>query len=393
MSNDAAALRGNWGYPTKMRFGVGRISELPEACKELGFKRPLLATDPGLAKLPMVQDAIARNEAAGLPTGLFADIKSNPVSRNVADGLKVFRDGKHDGIIAFGGGSALDAAKTIALMAGQTRPMWDFEDIGDNWTRADPAGIVPSIAIPTTSGTGSEVGRASVITNEETHTKKIIFHPMMLPSIVISDPALTAGLPPHITAATGMDALAHCLEAFCVPSYHPMADGIAVEGARLVKEWLPTAVRDGKNLTARAHMMAAATMGATAFQKGLGAIHALSHPVGAVYDTHHGLTNAVVMPYVLAFNRKAIEEKLTRLAAYIGLPKPSFQAVMDWVLALRKEIGIPNTLADLGVGTDRLDMLAEMAAVDPTAGGNPVPVGVPELKQLFVISIEGRLAA
>jgi hypothetical protein len=393
MSNDAAALRGNWGYPTKMRFGVGRISELPEACKELGFKRPLLATDPGLAKLPMVQDAIARNEAAGLPTGLFFDIRSNPVSKNVADGLKVFRDGKHDGIIAFGGGSALDAAKTIALMAGQTRPMWDFEDIGDNWTRADPAGIVPSIAIPTTSGTGSEVGRASVITNEETHTKKIIFHPGMLPSIVISDPALTAGLPPHITAATGMDALAHCLEAFCVPSYHPMADGIAVEGARLVKEWLPTAVRDGKNLEARAHMMAAATMGATAFQKGLGAIHALSHPVGAVYDTHHGLTNAVVMPYVLAFNRTAIDEKMTRLAAYIGLPKPSFQSVLDWVLALRKEIGIPNTLADLGVGTDRLDMLSEMAAVDPTAGGNPVPVGVPELKKLFVVSIEGRLSA
>jgi hypothetical protein len=393
MSNDAAALRGNWGYPTKMRFGVGRISELPEACKELGFKRPLLATDPGLAKLPMVQDAIARNEAAGLPTGLFFDIRSNPVSKNVADGLKVFRDGKHDGIIAFGGGSALDAAKTIALMAGQTRPMWDFEDIGDNWTRADPAGIVPSIAIPTTSGTGSEVGRASVITNEETHTKKIIFHPRMLPSIVISDPALTAGLPPHITAATGMDALAHCLEAFCVPSYHPMADGIAVEGARLVKEWLPTAVRDGKNLEARAHMMAAATMGATAFQKGLGAIHALSHPVGAVYDTHHGLTNAVVMPYVLAFNRTAIDEKMTRLAAYIGLPKPSFQSVLDWVLALRKEIGIPNTLADLGVGTDRLDMLSEMAAVDPTAGGNPVPVGVPELKKLFVVSIEGRLSA
>jgi alcohol dehydrogenase class IV len=393
MSNDAAALRGNWGYPTKMRFGVGRISELPEACKELGFKCPLLATDPGLAKLPMVQDAIARNAAAGLPTGLFSDIKSNPVSKNVADGLKVFREGKHDGIIAFGGGSALDAAKTIALMAGQTRPMWDFEDIGDNWTRADPAGIVPSIAIPTTSGTGSEVGRASVITNEETHTKKIIFHPKMLPSIVISDPALTAGLPPHITAATGMDALAHCLEAFCVPSYHPMADGIAVEGVRLVKEWLPTAVKDGKNLVARAHMMAAATMGATAFQKGLGAIHALSHPVGAVYDTHHGLTNAVVMPYVLAFNRKAIDEKMTRLAAYIGLPKPSFQSVMDWVLALRKEIGIPNTLADLGVGTDRLDMLSEMAAVDPTAGGNPVPVGVPELKQLFIVSIEGRLAA
>jgi alcohol dehydrogenase class IV len=393
MSNDAAALRGNWGFPTKMRFGVGRIAELPDACRELGFGRPLLVTDPGLVKLPMIAEAIARNEQAGLPTGLFSDIKSNPVARNVEDGIKAFRDGKHDGVIAFGGGSGLDAAKTIAFMAGQTRPMWDFEDVGDNWTRADPAGIVPSIAVPTTSGTGSEVGRASVITNEETHTKKIIFHPMMLPSIVISDPALTAGLPPHITAATGMDALAHCLEAYCAPGYHPMAEGIAVEGVRLVKEWLPVAVKDGKNLVARAHMMSAATMGATAFQKGLGAIHALSHPIGAVYDTHHGLTNAVVMPYVLEFNRKAIDEKMTRLAAWIGLPNPSFQSVMSWVLALRKEIGIPHTLKDLGVGTDRLDELSEMAAVDPTAGGNPIPVGVPELKAMFISSIEGKLAA
>jgi alcohol dehydrogenase class IV len=269
--------------------------------------------------------------------------------------------------------------------------MWDFEDVGDNWKRADPAGIAPVIAIPTTAGTGSEVGRASVITNEVTHTKKIIFHPKMLPVIVISDPALTVGLPPHVTAATGMDALAHCLEAYCAPGYHPMAEGIAVEGMRLVKDWLPVAVKDGKNLAARAHMMSAASMGATAFQKGLGAIHALSHPVGALYDTHHGLTNAVVMPYVLQFNRKAIDTKLTRLAAWLGLPNPSYRAVLDWVLALRSEIGIPNTLKDIGVGSDRLDELSEMAAVDPTAGGNPVPVGAPELKRMFVASIEGRL--
>jgi alcohol dehydrogenase class IV len=391
MSDDAAALRGNWSYPTAIRFGVGRVAELPDACKQLGFKRPLLVTDPGLSKLPMIQDAIARNKAVGLPTGLFADIKSNPVSKNVEDGLKAFREGGYDGIIAFGGGSGLDAAKAIALMAGQKRPMWDFEDIGDNWTRADPAGIVPTIAVPTTSGTGSEVGRASVITEEATHTKKIIFHPRMLPSIVISDPALTVGLPPHVTAATGMDALAHCLEAYCAPGYHPMAEGIAVEGIRLVRSWLPIAVKDGKNLAGRAHMMAAASMGATAFQKGLGAIHSLSHPVGAVYDTHHGLTNAVVMPYVLEFNRAAIEDKLTRLAAWLGLPNPSFKAVLSWVLALRKEIGIPHTLKDIGVGSDRIDELSEMAAVDPTAGGNPVPAGVPEMKQMFVASIEGRL--
>src|SRR4029077_1372718 len=392
MANDASALRGNWSYPTSIRFGVGRIAELPDACGQLGFKHPLLVTDPGLAKLPMIQDAIARNEAAGILTGLFADIKGNPIAKNVEDGLKVFRDGGYDGIIAFGGGSALDAAKAIALMAGQKRPMWDFEDIGDNWTRADPKGIVATIAVPTTSGTGSEVGRASVITNEATHTKKIIFHPKMLPSIVISDPALTVGLPPHVTAATGMDALAHCLEAYCAPGFHPMADGIAVEGMRLVKVSLVTAVKDGKNLAARANMMAAASMGATAFQKGLGAIHSLSHPVGAIYDTHHGLTNAVVMPYVLEFNRAAIEEKMVRLAAWLGLPNPSFKSVMSWVIALRKEIGIPHTLKDIGVGSDRIDELSEMAAVDPTAGGNPIPAGVAEMKKMFVASIEGRLA-
>jgi alcohol dehydrogenase class IV len=391
MPIDAAALRGNWNYPTSMRFGVGRISELPDACKQLGFKKPLLVTDPGLAKLPMVLEAIARNKAAGLPTGLFSDIKGNPVAKNVEDGLKAFREGGYDGIIAFGGGSALDAAKTIAFMAGQKRPMWDFEDVGDNWTRADPKGIVATIAVPTTSGTGSEVGRASVIVNEATHTKKIIFHPRMLPSIVISDPALTVGLPAHVTAATGMDALAHCLEAYCAPGFHPMAEGIAVEGMRLVKVSLPTAVKDGKNLVARTNMMAAASMGATAFQKGLGAIHSLSHPVGAVYDTHHGLTNAVVMPYVLEFNRQAIEEKMVRLAAWLGLADPSFKSVMSWVLALRKEIGIPHTLKDIGVGSDRIDELSEMAAVDPTAGGNPVAAGVPEMKKMFIASIEGRL--
>lgn len=389
---DAPDLKGNWNYPTTIRFGAGRIAELPDACRELGIARPLLVTDPGLAQLPMVQQAIAHNEQAGVPTGLFSDIKPNPVGKNVDDGVRAYRDGGHDGVIAFGGGSALDAGKAIAFMAGQTRPMWDFEDIGDNWKAASAGGIAPIIAVPTTAGTGSEVGRAAVFLQETSATKKIIFHPKMLPSIVIEDPALTVGLPPHITAGTGMDALAHCLEAYCVPAYHPMAEGIAVEGMRLVKEWLPVAVRDGSNITARAHMMVAASMGATAFQKGLGAIHALSHPVGALYDTHHGTTNAVVMPYVLAFNRDAIEGKLARLAAWLQLPKPSFQAVMDWVLRLRDEIGIVHTLADLGVGADRLEELAQMAALDPTAGGNPVPVGVPELRSMFVSALEGRLA-
>ena len=387
----APAIRGNWNFPTKVRFGAGRIAELPDACKELGMKRPLIVTDPGLAALPMIKDAVAACEKAGLGVAVFSDIKSNPNGKNVEDGLKVLRAGKHDGVVAFGGGSALDAGKAIALMSGQKRPIWDFEDVGDNWLRVDPAGVAPIVAVPTTSGTGSEVGRVSVITKEDTHQKKLIFHPKVQPSIVIDDPALTIGLPPKITAATGMDALAHCFEAYCAPGYHPMADGVALEGMRLIKEWLPIAFRDGKNLEARSHMMAAATMGATAFQKGLGAIHSLSHPVGAVYDTHHGLTNAVVMPYVMQFNRQAIEEKMTRLAAYLGLKNPGYQAVLDWVLALRKEIGIPHTLKDIGVGTDKLDSLSQEAFNDPSTGGNPVPAGVPEMKQMFIASIEGRL--
>jgi len=392
MTPDPKTLKGNWNYPTAMRFGPGRIAELPDACRALGMKRPLLVTDPGLAKLPMIRDAIAANEAAGLPTGLFSDVRPNPVGKNIDDGVTAYRDGKHDGVIAWGGGSGLDAGKVIAFMSGQTRPVWDFEDRGDNWLRADEAGIAPIVAVPTTAGTGSEVGRAGVVLDEASHVKKIIFHPRVLPSIVISDPELTVGLPPHITAATGMDALAHCLEAYCAPSYHPMADGIAVEGMRLIKDWLPKAVADGTDLAARANMLAAASMGATAFQKGLGAIHALSHPVGALYDTHHGLTNAVFMPYVLAFNRKAVEERLARLAAYLGLPDPSFDAVMKWVMQLRDDFKVPHTLRDLGVGDDRLDELSEMAAEDPSAGGNPIPIGVPELKAMFVASLEGRIA-
>jgi len=384
-------LRGNWSYPTSIRFGAGRIAELAEACKAVGIARPLLVTDPGLAGTAMVREAIAANEKAGVPTAIFSDLRGNPVAKNVEDGIAVLRKGTHDGVIAFGGGSALDTGKVIAFMAGQTRPMWDFEDIGDWWMRANPAGIAPIIAVPTTAGTGSEVGRAGVITDETTHTKKIIFHPKMMPAIVIMDPALMVGLPAHLTAATGMDALAHNLEAYCAPAYHPMADGIALEGMRLVKEWLPVAVADGKNLVARAQMAVAASMGATAFQKGLGAIHSLSHPVGSVYDAHHGLTNAVFMPYVLAFNRSAISEKAERVGRYLGLGKPGLDGLIDWVLELRQQIGIPHTLAGLKVGPERFDELAAMAAVDPTAGSNPVKVGPKELKKLYENALAGRV--
>jgi alcohol dehydrogenase class IV len=355
------------------------------------MERPLLVTDPGLAGLPMVKAAIEANEAEGLPTGLFSAVKPNPIGKNVDDGVAAYRAGGHDGVIAFGGGSGLDCAKAVALMVGQTRPLWDFEDKGDNWKRVDPDGIAPIVAVPTTAGTGSEVGRASVILDEATHIKKIIFHPKMMPSTVISDPELTVGLPAHITAATGMDALAHCLEAYCAPGYHPLAEGVAVEGIRLVKNWLPAAVKDGKDLAARAHMLAAASMGATAFQKGLGAIHSLSHPVGALYDTHHGLTNAVFMPYVLAFNRPVIEDKLTRLAAWLELPKPSFDAIQDWVLALRAELQIPDKLGGLGVDDSRLDEMSVMAADDPTAATNPIPVGKAEMRQMYEAALAGRI--
>jgi len=391
MQPDPATLKGNWSYPTAIRFGVGRVRELADACKALGMQRPLLVTDPGLAALPMLRDAIAANEKAGMPTALFSEVRSNPVLSNVEAGVAAFREGRHDGVIAFGGGSALDCAKAIAFMIPQTRPIWDFEDVGDWWTRATVAGIVPIVAVPTTAGTGSEVGRAVVITDERTHVKKIIFHPKMLPGIVLADPELLVGLPPRLTAATGMDALAHNLEAYCAPAHHPIADGIALEGMRLGKEWLPAAVADGKNLTARAFTLCAAHMGATAFQKGLGAIHSLSHPLGAVLDTHHGLANGVFMPYVLAFNRSAIEEKMARVSRTLGLAKPDFDGVLEWVLALRKEIGIPHTARELGMRDEHLDHFSEMAAADPTAGSNPVPVGVPELRKLYQAALSGHV--
>ena len=384
-------LVGNWNYPTSIRFGAGRIRELAEACKAVGLKRPLLVTDPGVARLPMITDAMTALRRAGIEVALFSDVRPNPVAANVEAGIRVLRAARHDGVIAWGGGSGIDTAKAIAFMAGQTRPMWDFEDVGDWWSRANPAGILPSIAVPTTAGTGSETGRAAVITNQETHTKKVIFHPRMMPQIVIADPELTVGLPPRLTAGTGMDAFIHCFEAYCAPGYHPYAEGIAVEGMRLVKENLVRAVKDGHDIEARAHMLAASQMGSTAFQKGLGAIHSLSHPVGVTLDTHHGLTNAVAMPYVVKFNRPAIEDKVARLARWLDLRTATFEGFMQWTLDLRREIGIPHTLAELGVKLEQLDMFSEMAAVDPTAGGNPIKAGVPEMRRMYDAALSGRL--
>lgn len=375
-------LTGNWSYPTAIKFGAGRIVELPEACAAAGIKAPLLVTDKGLANLPITKQTLDILDAAGLGSAVFAEVDPNPTEINMDAGVAAFKAGGHDGVIAFGGGSGLDLGKMVAFMAGQTRPVWDFEDIDDWWTRADADVIAPIIAVPTTAGTGSEVGRASVITNSQTHVKKIIFHPKVLPAVVIADPELTVGMPSIITAGTGMDAFAHCLEAFSSPFYHPMSQGIALEGMRLVKDYLPRAFADGTDIEARAHMMSAACMGATAFQKGLGAVHAVSHPVGAIYNTHHGMTNAVVIPPVLEMNRNVIEDRIADAASYLGI-SGGFNGFFDYVMSLRTELGVPDRLRDLGVGTDRIDDMVAMALEDPSAGGNPIEMTSANTKALF----------
>ena len=375
-------LTGNWSYPTAVRFGAGRISELGDACAAAGISRPLLVTDRGLAGLPITGRAREIMAAAGLGDALFADVDPNPNEINLAAGVAAYQAGGHDGVIAFGGGSGLDLGKMVAFMAGQTRPVWDFEDIGDWWTRADADAIAPIIAVPTTAGTGSEVGRASVITNSQTHVKKIIFHPKVLPSIVIADPELTVGMPKFITAGTGLDAFAHCVEAYSSPHYHPMSQGIALEGMRLVTTYLPRAYATPDDLEARAHMMSAAAMGATAFQKGLGAIHAMSHPVGAVFNTHHGTTNAVCMPAVLAFNADAIRGRFDQAAAYLGIDG-GFDGFCEFVQQFNDSFAIPRTLTEMGVSANRLDDLVAMALEDPSCGGNPVELTTDGLRGLF----------
>jgi alcohol dehydrogenase class IV len=379
-------LVGNWSYPTNIKFGAGRIAELAQACTDAGLKRPLLVTDRGLAPLPITVTALDLLEAAGLGRAMFADVDPNPNEVNLEAGLAVYKAGNHDGVVAFGGGSGLDLGKMIAFMSGQSRPVWDYEDVDDWWTRADPDGIAPIIAVPTTAGTGSEVGRASVITNSKTHVKKIIFHPKVLPTTVICDPELTVGMPRMITAGTGMDAFAHSLEAYSSPFYHPMSQGIALEGLRLVNTYLPRAYADGGDLEARAHMMSAAAMGAVAFQKGLGAIHALSHPVGAVFNTHHGTTNAVVMPACLTFNRPKIEERIVLAAGYLGI-SGGFDGFYDRVLELRTMLSIPDKLRDLGVEAGRIDDLTKLALEDPSVGGNPVAMTFENTRALFEATI------
>jgi len=379
-------LAGNWSYPTAVRFGAGRISELADACESAGISRPLLVTDRGLRALEITETAMAVLSDAGLPVTLFSDVDPNPTEVHLAAGIAAYKAGGHDGVIAFGGGSALDLGKLVAFMAGQTRPIWDFEDVGDWWTRADAAAIAPIVAVPTTAGTGSEVGRAGVLTNAKTHQKKIIYHPKILPGVVISDPELTLGLPKQVTVGTGMDALAHCLEAYCSPHYHPMSQGIALEGMRLVREWLPVAYTDPRALDARSHMMAAAAMGAVAFQKGLGAMHALAHPIGAIFDTPHGMTNAILMPYVLDMNRPKIEARITAAADYLGI-EGGFDGFMDFIHLLRAGLSVPHRLSALGVTADRMEDIIAGALADPSAAGNPIPLTAPGLRDLLIRAI------
>ena len=385
-----AQFSANWNYPTSIRQGPGRICELPAICQQLGLKAPLLVTDPGLAAMPMVTSAMALCAENGLACGLYSEIASNPTAAHIAAGVAAFRGGEHDGIIAFGGGSALDAGKAIALMVGQDRPLWDFEDVGDNFTRVNVEAMVPVIAVPTTSGTGSEVGRASVIVDTEAQLKRIIFHPRMMPAVVILDAELTLGLPPNLTAATGMDALSHALEAYCATYYHPMAEGIALEAIRLIKNYLPRAYNDGKDLEARAQMMVASTMGATAFQRGLGGMHALAHPLGALYNAHHGLLNAILMPYVLSANRSAIELPLTRLARHLELRNPGFDSFFAWILSLREQLGIPQTLIEIGINRDRAQEVGAMAFKDAAAAGNPISFSAERYTEIFLASVESE---
>jgi alcohol dehydrogenase class IV len=376
-------LNANWSYPTAIRFGAGRISEIADACFVAGIKKPLLVTDRGLAGMEITQKTLNLLDDAGLGRAIFADVDPNPNEKNAAAGVAAYKAGNHDGVVAFGGGSGLDLGKVVAFLAGQSRPIWDFEDIDDWWKRANSDVIAPIVAVPTTAGTGSEVGRASVITNSITQQKKIIFHPKFLPTVVICDPELTVGMPKFITAGTGLDAFAHCVEAYCSPHYHPMSQGMALEGMRLVKEYLPRAYSDGTDLEARSHMMSAAAMGATAFQKGLGAIHALSHPIGAIYHTHHGTTNAVCMPAVLKFNKPAIKDTLAEAANYLGI-SDGFDGFCKFVDELNDSLAIPKSLAGLGIDNPDIERIISGALIDPSTGGNPIKMTEENTRKLII---------
>ena len=378
----------NWNYPTPIWFGLDRVKEIQIACDNLDIKNPLIVTDPGILQTDIIDKVVS---GLNTKTNIYSDVKGNPTGKNVMDGVSDFKLGNHDGVIAVGGGSGMDTGKGIAFMAGQERPLWDFEDISDYWTRANTKNIFPIIAVPTTAGTGSETGRAGVFTNEETKEKKIIFHPKMMPSIVILDPNLTIALPPNLTAFTGMDVLAHCLEAYCSPFFHPLSQGIALEGISIVKEYLVKAFNNPNDIESRSNMLVGSAMGSTAFQKGLGAIHSLSHPVGAIYNTHHGLTNAVFMPYVLVKNKNDIEDKIIAISRYINLRQYTFDSFLEWILQLRKDLLIPHTLKELIEDDSKFNTMSKMALDDPSTGGNPTKLSQKDFEILYQNAYDGKL--
>ncbi|MFV1983017.1 MAG: iron-containing alcohol dehydrogenase [Thiohalomonadales bacterium] len=388
---DSKLLVGNWNYPTTIKFGARRSFELGASCVELNIKKPLLVTDHGLADNIFIQELQQSIIDSGITTEVFSKVKSNPTGFNISSGVEIYKTGNFDGVIAVGGGSALDAGKAIALMSGQTKSLWDFEDLDDNWKTVNPDGIAPVIAVPTTAGTGSEVGRAAVIVDEEAHAKKIIFHPDMMPKIVIADPGLTVGLPAKLTAATGIDAFVHNLEAYCSPSYHPIADGIAIEGMRLIKQWLPLAFNQGSDIVARSHMLIASTMGAAAFQKGLGAVHALAHPLGALYDKHHGLLNAILLPYVLVANKTVIKKKLSHVCQCLDLRDYSFDGFLQWVLEFRSVLRIPHDLQSIDITADKNALIGKLACADAAAAGNPIPFTAEQYSEIFINAVTGKI--
>jgi len=394
----------DWGYPNTVWFGNGRIKDLPKACKVLGIKKPLFVTDKDLAKTKMVEETLEINKRSKLPTVIFSDLKGNPLGSQVKKGVEVFKNGNHDGVIAFGGGSSLDVGKSIILQAALNRPLWDFTDEGSFWSEnnypesmaknkiSNPDNLKPFITVPTTAGTGSETSRAAAIINDETKVKKIVFHPRMLPTLTILDPELTVGMPAFLTAATGMDAFAHNLEAYCAPGYHPMADGIALEGMSLIKKWLTVAVNEGENLEARGHMITSSSMGAAAFQKGLGAIHSLSHPVNSLFNVHHGLSNGIFMPYVLTFNRSIIENKIAKLSEYLDLKEASFNSFVDWVVELKEQIKIPHTISESAKINDQdIEKMSPMALDDPCTPSNPKKLVLDDMVSMYEHSVQGKL--
>lgn len=390
-ATELAQLNATWNYPTSIWFGAGRLQQIKAACSQLGINKPLLVTDSGLVTLPLLEHVTQVFNQQQMNFGVFSGVQTNPTGRDIEQGVKQLKKGEHDGVIALGGGSALDVGKTIAFIANQTKPLWHFEDIGENWKDADPDAILPLIAIPTTAGTGSEVGRASVIIDSRSQSKKIIFHPKMLPPLVIADAELTRDLPAKLTAATGLDAFVHNFEAYCAPGYHPMAEGIALEGMRLIKDWLPAAFTDGHNLVARSHMLVASSMGATAFQKGLGGVHALAHPLGAHFNLHHGLLNAVLLPYVVKRNRSAIQDKVSKLARYLELSDTSFNSFFNWLLDFRQQLQIPHSLAELGLSTEDVKDIGKLAVLDPSASGNPIKLSAQDYQQLVEDAVQGAL--